>query len=267
MKNYYQILGIEETANADVVKKAFHRLAKLYHPDKNANSKLAAEKFIEVNEAYEVLSNSTKKSQYDALRKAKNQTFNYQYKGRNSTYNYNSTQQHKKNNFDQRPPKTKIPSRWNTIVLPIAFFIFTGLIVSWAINYKSGEKTETVGVGTDETIKATWATGAIPNLGIKDFEFSTKYKKEMLAYECSAEILDGNNTISNAILKKADAKIYVDFLDVNKNSLFFITLILVEGKLLYDNKRQLIAIHFYDLMPINDSTYNELESIRVSYNF
>lgn len=59
--DYYQILGIERTATQDDIKKAFHKLAHKYHPDKGGDEK----KFKEINEAYQVLSNAEKRSQYD----------------------------------------------------------------------------------------------------------------------------------------------------------------------------------------------------------
>jgi len=64
-KNYYDILGVSKTANDDEIKKAYRSLAKKYHPDLNQNNPEAAEKLKEVNEAYEVLSDKTKRSNYD----------------------------------------------------------------------------------------------------------------------------------------------------------------------------------------------------------
>lgn len=64
-KNYYDILGVGKDASAEDIKKAYRNMAKKYHPDLNKDNPEAAEKFKEVNEAYECLSDPTKKSNYD----------------------------------------------------------------------------------------------------------------------------------------------------------------------------------------------------------
>lgn len=68
-KDYYKSLGVSETASEAEIKQAFRKLAKEYHPDRHPNDKQAEEKFKEINEAYEVLSDPQKKKQYDEFRK------------------------------------------------------------------------------------------------------------------------------------------------------------------------------------------------------
>ena len=65
-KDYYKILGVQKSASDDDIKKAFRKLAMQYHPDRNAGKEdWANEKFKEINEAYAVLGNPEKRSQYD----------------------------------------------------------------------------------------------------------------------------------------------------------------------------------------------------------
>ncbi len=67
-KDFYKSLGVKKTASADEIKKAYRKLARKYHPDQNPNDKVAEEKFKEVSEAYQVLSDEQDRKQYDAIR-------------------------------------------------------------------------------------------------------------------------------------------------------------------------------------------------------
>src|SRR5690242_8018045 len=64
-RDYYEVLGLERTATAEEVKKAYRQLAVKCHPDKNPGDKTAEEKFKELSEAYEVLSEPQKRAAYD----------------------------------------------------------------------------------------------------------------------------------------------------------------------------------------------------------
>ncbi len=68
-KNYYDILGVGETASDEEIKKKFRSLAKKYHPDKNRGDKVAETKFKEISEAYDTLSDKKKRQEYDTIRK------------------------------------------------------------------------------------------------------------------------------------------------------------------------------------------------------
>lgn len=64
-RDYYEILGVTKSASADEIKKAYRKVAMQYHPDRNPGDKAAEEKFKEAAEAYEILSDTDKKTQYD----------------------------------------------------------------------------------------------------------------------------------------------------------------------------------------------------------
>ena len=64
-KDYYKTLGVKKNAGADDIKKAYRKLARKYHPDVNQGDKAAEERFKEINEAYEVLSDEDKRGKYD----------------------------------------------------------------------------------------------------------------------------------------------------------------------------------------------------------
>lgn len=66
-KDYYKILGVSKTADESEIKRAYRRLARQYHPDKNPGNQAAEEKFKDINEAYEVLGDAQNRSRYDQL--------------------------------------------------------------------------------------------------------------------------------------------------------------------------------------------------------
>ena len=64
-RDYYEVLGVQRGASEEEIKKAYRKEAKKYHPDLHPGDKAAEAKFKEINEAYEVLSDSDKKARYD----------------------------------------------------------------------------------------------------------------------------------------------------------------------------------------------------------
>jgi len=87
-KDYYKVLGVSKAASADDIKKAFRKLARKYHPDVNPGDKKAEEKFKEINEAYEVLSDPDKRRKYDTLGPNWQEQFGFQPGAGRRTYSY-----------------------------------------------------------------------------------------------------------------------------------------------------------------------------------
>jgi curved DNA-binding protein len=84
-RDYYQTLGVGRNASEDEIKKAYRKLAMKYHPDRNRGQKGAEDKFKEINEAYEVLSDQQKRARYDKLGSAYK---NWQNSGRQGGFDW-----------------------------------------------------------------------------------------------------------------------------------------------------------------------------------
>lgn len=80
-KDYYHILGVARTASDEEISKAFKKLARKYHPDVNPGDKKAEDRFKEISEAYEVLSNKEKRQKYDAFGSADFEGFSNPFQG------------------------------------------------------------------------------------------------------------------------------------------------------------------------------------------
>ena len=66
-RDYYEVLGVSRTASAEELKRAYRKLALQFHPDRNPNDPQAESRFKEINEAYEVLSDQSKRQRYDTF--------------------------------------------------------------------------------------------------------------------------------------------------------------------------------------------------------
>lgn len=84
MEDLYSVLGVERTATADQIKKAYRELAMKYHPDRNPGDAVAEEKFKKISSAYSVLGDETKRKQYDmygSIDNSSNTTYSGNYQG------------------------------------------------------------------------------------------------------------------------------------------------------------------------------------------
>ena len=124
MKNYYQILEVNENASPEVIEKAYRVLAKKYHPDVQPRDKLywAEVNFREITEAYEVLSNPNLKKEYDMQFKfynSQNQNYNYSQYTEQPNYNnsYSDTSHDTINTESKSKNKKSVISTLNTEIL------------------------------------------------------------------------------------------------------------------------------------------------------
>lgn len=139
MKDYYQILEIPKTADAIAIKKAYHRLAKLYHPDVNKGNIYLENKFKEINEAYATLSDLNKKWTYDLM-------LNQPYVSAAPPTKKESPQTYYPKGFnvkEYRENERKAQFILN-IVKVFVFAFFAGLIVFFSINDFPGNRSDDV---------------------------------------------------------------------------------------------------------------------------
>jgi len=117
MKNYYKILNVSIKATKEEIKKAYRKLAKQFHPDKNPD-KEAEEKFKIINEAHEILINDEKRKNYDFLL--------YQEQQRNIKIN----EEKEKERQYQTSYSNRVDINWGSIIFGTIIFILGAWVIS-----------------------------------------------------------------------------------------------------------------------------------------
>lgn len=146
--NYYEVLGVEKTASAEEIKKAYRNLAFKYHPDRNPDNPQAEEKLKQINAAYDVLGDETKRRNYDLggytdnsqssygsygnYYNRGNNAGNYDYEDpfsafRQYQYNYNRRNYNDSDDYSEYRERTK--SEYFSLLLSKAIQTFAGLFM------------------------------------------------------------------------------------------------------------------------------------------
>ncbi len=130
-KDYYKVLDVNKTSSQDEIKKAYRKLAVKYHPDKNPGNPTAEERFKDLNEAYDVLSDPSKRQKYDNLGSdwqqysARGSSYHYRRRRRNESSHFSDFFEsffgYEEPSFRRRPTKGQDYSAQATITLEEAF--------------------------------------------------------------------------------------------------------------------------------------------------
>lgn len=155
MKDYYQFLGVNKDATADEIKSAYRKLSKKFHPDVNDGDKFFEERFKEIQEAYEVLSNPVRKSSYDAQHGFKSETQGRGQQSKPKTesdFNRSPPPPQQPNNVHQEPPTQPKAKKSNANVWGIVIFVLVGGFIHAVFkNLNKNQKTYTTPIETAYT--------------------------------------------------------------------------------------------------------------------
>lgn len=115
-KNLYEILEISSTASAAMIKSAYRRLARKYHPDLNGGDEYCVKKFKEITEAYEILSDSEKKKNYDTLRGFYHESSRVKFNEANRTYKEAQKNENERQHKENQEQKHRENERFSNVL-------------------------------------------------------------------------------------------------------------------------------------------------------
>lgn len=162
IKNYYKVLGVDLLASDETIKQKYRQLAKIYHPDRNPDNKEAEEKFKEINEAYEILSDPTSRAKHDIELRYVIASPKPQYTTETYYTGYTGT----------KPPKTqeelkKITSK--LIVIFLCIMLIAGIVFFIEYSYLSNAKRKSLqpDMTVDQVVKIYGEPSQITDSEIK----------------------------------------------------------------------------------------------------
>ena len=173
MKDYYQILGLEKTVSQEEIKKSYRLYASKFHPDKHQGDKFFEDKFKEILEAYEVLSNPEKRTIYDYDCGLRNRTGNktdYRHESEESNHNRYSKTEPKREEYSysgnqEQSAKKDSNTKKETPVKNFGELVFWGGILSSFLFLLGGEDTIMIYIAVVNI--GVWGGGLIWLIGSK----------------------------------------------------------------------------------------------------
>lgn len=254
--DYYQILGIDRTASEKDIKLAYRKLAKKYHPDKNVGDKEAEERFKQITEAYNVLSNASHKAIYEFSDNSPNQpwvnTFTFEESLKNSknrknkpgTFDYNKSNKQKSNS-----KKTRILAGVSVFIIVVILGSIAYTMVNYSSKYYYG-------------------------IGIEQYE-EKQYSAALDNLESSLTLFGANNTAAFLLIGKILTHQYRDYnraiyyidkgLAIAGNNSLKAELYYLKGKCLKSQKKFRSAYVNYKLAAVMDlridSLYHDLAEL------
>ena len=294
MSDYYEILGVSKNATQDQIKTAYRKLAKIHHPDKNPGNKIAEEKFRQIKEAYEILSDPGKKLTFDVNTENRNN----QHSNKNKYKNYQNYtqeelqrrryyQQHYANEYNKKREREVIneQKKYNetrTIILlvPIAL-----ALVFFIINIYNHSTTEKKKTQTPYTEKKTdeIRLSEIPNVfKTGDEPYSFLFEKSTVDKLSKDVVVLRNNLDNDAVIFVKDSvhKIirhyYLDkniefFLEFLPEEKLYLALQTGENLNCHFNEKNKIPIFcknakFYDYSQTISINNSSLDTVFIDFN-